>query len=65
MKLKISTTTRPAMAGKQMGEAIVENVHLLYLNDNALEYMQGLVRTVLEEFERRKASAKIRKANAK
>ena len=56
-EVKISRNTRPARAGAQMGAAIVENVHLLYLNDNALEYLQALAEAVTAELARRKAEA--------
>lgn len=48
--MKISSTTRVAKAGNAMGKAIIENVHLLYLNDNALEYLQAIVKSLQEEF---------------
>ena len=52
--MKISRKTRPAKAGLLMAQAIIENVHLLYLNDNALEYLQTLTEGLNEEFEKRK-----------
>ena len=36
-----------------MGEAIIEMVHLLYLNDNALEFFNAIVRVLTKEFKRR------------
>jgi hypothetical protein len=54
MKVKISKNTRVARAGKAFGEAIIENVHLLYLKDNALEYLQTLTGVLNKEFRRRK-----------
>lgn len=56
-ELKISRTTRVANAGKRVAEAIIETVHLLYLNDNALEYLQTLTEGLNKEFKRRKKDA--------
>jgi len=53
--IKISENTRLARAGKQMAESLIETVHLLYLNDNALEYLQALIKRLEQEFARRKA----------
>jgi len=51
--MKISDKTRPAKAGKQLGEAIIEFTHLLYLNDNALQFLKSLVKTLGKELSRR------------
>lgn len=53
-KIKISKNTRTYKAGQQFGNAIIENVHLLYLKDNALEYLFGLLTVLKKEFKRRK-----------
>lgn len=55
-QVKISSKTRVYKAGQQFGKAVVENVHLLYLKDNALEYLFGLLTVLKKEFKRRKAS---------
>ena len=52
--MKISKKTRVAKAGKQLGEAIIEMVHLLYLNDNALQFLNMLISTLEYEFNQRK-----------
>ena len=52
--MKISSNTSWARAGKQMAEAIVETVHGLYLRDNALQYIQAMLKVLNEELERRK-----------
>lgn len=62
---KISKDTRPAKAGKAMGKAIIENVHLLYLDDNALEYLNTLVSTLQKEFIKRLRREKDIQAKAK
>ena len=51
---KITEKTRPAKAGKQMGEALVENIHLLYLDKNAVCYLNSMLKVLLPEFDRRK-----------
>lgn len=51
--MKISEKTRVAKAGKAYAEAIIENIHLLYLNDNCLEYLNALVWPLQRELERR------------
>ena len=52
--MKISRNTRPARAGIKMGKAIIEIVHLMYLNPHALEFLNTFIETVNQEFERRK-----------
>ena len=52
--MKISKNTRPYRAGLQMGKALIETVHILYLNDNCLEYLYGLRRIINREINRRK-----------
>lgn len=52
--MKISEKTRPAKAGHKMASSLIETIHLLYLDDNALEYLQGLTRDLNDELERRK-----------
>lgn len=54
--LKISRRTRPAKAGQQVALGIIDTTHVLYLDDNALEYQQGILEPVMKEFERRKAA---------
>ena len=41
-----------------MAEAIIEVVHILYLDDNALEFLQALTEKLKKEFERRKGDKK-------
>ena len=50
----ISENTRPARAGKAFGATVVENVHLMFLDDNALEYLNALTKVLNKEFRRRK-----------
>jgi hypothetical protein len=52
--MAISENTRVAKAGRAMGKAIIEMVHLMYLNDNALEFLKAIVKTLTIEFNRRK-----------
>ena len=52
----ISQTTRVAKAGKQLGEAIVEIVNILYLNDNAREFLLSLLIVLKRAYERRIAA---------
>jgi hypothetical protein len=51
--MKISGKTRVADAGRSMADAIVATVHILYLNDNALEYLNALVKGLRAELARR------------
>jgi hypothetical protein len=51
--MKISENTRVAKAGKAQAEVIIENVHLLYLNDNCLQYLNACIKRLREEFDRR------------
>ena len=51
--MKISEKARPAKAGAQTGRAIIEMVHLFYLDDNALEFLNAIVRVLTREFKRR------------
>ena len=51
MSKKISKNTRLARAGKQEAESLIEIVHCFYLNDNALEFLQALIKRLKEEFE--------------
>lgn len=53
-EVKISRNTRPSRAGEQMAESFIETVHLLYLDDNALEYLQTFIQRLTQEFDRRK-----------
>lgn len=53
-KVKVSENTRVSRAGNQMAEAIIEVVHILYLNDNALEFLQAIIKRLKQEFKRRK-----------
>ena len=59
--VKISEDTRVARAGTKIAEAIAEMVHLFYLNDNALEFLQAIIKKLGQEFERRKAEARVLK----
>ena len=54
MKLKISKTTRVAKAGIQTGNALIEMVNLMYLNDNALEFLNTIIKTLTKEFNQRR-----------
>ncbi len=61
-KLKISTKTRWAKAGAAQAAVIIENVHGLYLRDNALQYLNSLLPPLIKEFVRRKLDwKKVRK----
>lgn len=55
--MKISRNTRPARAGAHMADSIIENVHLMFFNDNALQYLQLLTELLNAEFEARKREA--------
>ena len=35
--------TRADKAGSEMGEAIIETVHLMYQNTTAIHYLRGLI----------------------
>jgi len=50
----ISKNTRPAKAGEQMGKALLETIHLLYLNKNALCFLHSLIETLKVDLKRRK-----------
>lgn len=50
---KISEKTRVSRAGFNYAASIIENVHLFYLNDNALEYLNALLKGLKKEFKRR------------
>lgn len=52
-KLKISRNTRVSRAGEASAKAKIEDMHLLYLLDNALEYLQIYIETLDKEFTRR------------
>ena len=52
--MDISRKTRPARAGVQIAEAIIEMVHLMYLNPHALEFLNTFTETMNREFERRR-----------
>jgi hypothetical protein len=45
---------RTIKAGKQIADAIIELVHLTYLDDNAIEILAGLIHALQIEFVRRK-----------
>lgn len=49
----ISQNTRVAQAGKAMGEAIVNIVHILYLDRNALQFLSTLCMVLNTEYDRR------------
>lgn len=55
---KVSERTRPARAGLQIGEAIVETINLLYLDDNAFEYLQAVIFSLSREMKCRKVKYK-------
>ena len=46
-------TTRASKAGKQMAEAIIEMVHLMYQNNTALSFLVALNRRIFAEMKRR------------
>ena len=56
-KFKISRTTRVSNAGSKLADAIIDTVHILYLDGNALEYLQALTEPLNKEFKRRKIKA--------
>ena len=45
--------SRPYKAGLAMGQAIVEMVHLMYQNQTAAKFYQGIFAALGGEFERR------------
>lgn len=45
--------TRPFKAGEQLGRAVIETAHLMYQNDTALHFLEGLVAVCEAEIERR------------
>ena len=47
--MKISKNTRPHRAGHQVAEGLCETAHILYLHDNRLQYLQGLIDRLEEE----------------
>lgn len=51
--MKISINTKPVRAGAQMGKAIIEMVHLLYLKKNAKGFLKAIIHTLRIELERR------------
>ena len=55
MIMKISKNTRWARADEAQAKVIIENVHGLYLRDNALQYYNAMIPLLVEEFNRRKA----------
>jgi hypothetical protein len=50
----ISTTSRLAKAGALAAAAKIEDIHLLYLASNALEYLNSFLPPLIADFERRK-----------
>ncbi|HEC66842.1 MAG TPA: hypothetical protein ENI23_16325 [bacterium] len=50
--MKINEQTKCAKTGIQMAEAIITILHL-YLNDNALEILNTLIKTLQLEFQKR------------
>ena len=54
----ISENTRVARAATRLAEGIIETVHILYLNDNALEYLNALIKSLRKEFNRRRRDGK-------
>jgi len=53
--MKISINTRWARAGAAQAAVIIENVHGLYLRDNALQYLGSMLPPLTVEFNRRLA----------
>ena len=47
----ISKNTRPYHAGYQVGEGLRETANILYLKDNRMEYLQGLVDKLSKELQ--------------
>jgi hypothetical protein len=45
--------TRPGEAGKRMGEAIIEMVHLMYQKTTAMRFLLSLYETIGNEIGRR------------
>ena len=54
----ISENTRVARAAIRLAEGIIETVHILYLNDNALGYLNALIKSLRKEFNRRRRDGK-------
>lgn len=48
--------TRAEKAGQKLGEAIIEMVHLMYQNNTAENFYEGLNGEIQEELKLRKAS---------
>ena len=46
--------TRAEKAGRLMGRAIVESIHLMYQNNTAAHYLRGLISVLETEVKRRK-----------
>lgn len=49
--MRISKKSRPYLAGRQLGESLCEVGNILYLMDNRVEFLVGLVERVDEELE--------------
>ena len=47
--------TRAEKAGIQAGEALVEMIHLMYQNNTALSFMDGLLNVLQKEKDKRHA----------
>ena len=46
--------TRSQIAGKRMGEAIIEMIHLMYQNKTAMYFLKALIKTLTDEADKRK-----------
>jgi len=49
----LNDKSRPAKTGRQMADALISTIHILYLNDDALEYLNALIGKLNKEMERR------------
>jgi len=53
-------TTRGENAGKLQAKAIIEYIHLMYQNNTALSYLNGLINLLIEEKNRREKIKEIK-----
>jgi hypothetical protein len=51
-------STRAYQIGKEAGTSEINKVHLMYQNNTALNYLQGLIDTLSGEYSRRLAEKK-------
>jgi len=59
--MKISENTRPARAGVLAAKAEIEKANLMFLNDNAMQYLNAMIKGLNHELEKRIREFKPRK----